>query len=342
MTQQGQTAKPPLWRSLLLGITIGGVFLYLAFRNIELARVWEHIVSIGWGHNLVLAALVVLGVLLRGYRWWYTLPRPHRPGELPAAEGALAVGYAVNNAVPRLGEITRIIGLGRATGRSYTVIASTVVLDRFLLDLLALVAMFAFAMIGYRHHLELMFPEATMTFNALIAVSVVGLGGIIMLALKPAWFKEVLKVVGLTRFETLWAKVENLIDQLSLGMQVMASPKRYVMIIIMTVLIWGSYILVFAYALRLFGIEANGPEIIIVYTFATVGMAIPSPGGVGTYHFLAKQALVQIAHTPETLATAFAVYAHGINYITISLFGLTWFAYQWQKSRRKSHIESNP
>lgn len=324
-TRQGRKSN---LLGMLVSLVVALAFLWFAFRGVSLGEVWSVIREVSWWDTAALLVLGLTGVILRAWRWWYTLPRPHRSGEFSASFRALAMGYAANNAVPRLGEAIRVMVLARRSERDVAQIISTVVIDRFLLDLLALAALFAMGMLIARDDLVLLLGDRMAAVNLLLVIAIAGTLGMLLFAVAPQAFKSVLEALGARRLGRFWLKIATLIDQLSQGMAIMKEPRRYFWILLQTVLIWASYIAMFGYALHLFDIHVETGTMLVIYSITVLGIALPSPGGVGTFHFFARLGLTELAGADMLQATSVATYAHGINFLGLTLFGL--LAFVWE------------
>jgi uncharacterized membrane protein YbhN (UPF0104 family) len=60
-------------------------------------------------------------------------------------------------------------------------------------------------------------------------------------------------------------------------------------------------------------------------SISAIGIIIPTPGGTGSYHTLAKSTLVLLFGFPEALSLAYAFITHIISYIFAILFSLIIF-----------------
>lgn len=318
------------WGSFGLSLVVGGAFLVMVFRGVRFGEVIEQIGRVSWLDTAGLVFLVIWGLGARGWRWWFTLPMPRTRREFWVCQRVLAVGYALNNVAPRLGELARIVMVGRSCGRPYSVVASTVILDRFLLDLLALLASLSVAMVACRQQVVAAFPHQVAYLDGLIGLSMVGLVGMLLFAWMPQRFNQLLLAMGVGKLGGLGRWLLSLVEQLSEGMWVLARPSRYGIILVQTVLIWGSYVLAFQWGLWAFDIELPLGVLVAVYAITTLGMVAPSPGGLGTFHFFANAALVALAGVDRVTATAFATYLHGINYVSLSGIGVSaFFVQRW-------------
>ena len=64
-----------------------------------------------------------------------------------------------------------------------------------------------------------------------------------------------------------------------------------------------------------------------------IGMSAPSPGGIGTYHFLVQQGLLLYGVT-EDHGLSFAYLMHGSQTIVVIILGAISFLYLTLKSRK--------
>ncbi len=125
--------------------TVTVIFLDLALRHVELARLWEVLSTLDprlllWGMTTF-----TIGVWFRGYRWYFLL---EEKGKVRVRDAVFStyVSYFGNYALPaRAGEVLRIVVLGQRTGLSKTKITASVALEK-LSDLLALVGMVVYLM----------------------------------------------------------------------------------------------------------------------------------------------------------------------------------------------------
>jgi hypothetical protein len=78
--------------------------------------------------------------------------------------------------------------------------------------------------------------------------------------------------------------------------------------------------------MRAFGLELPLRAAFVVTTAAVLGLAVPTPGGVGGYHAAVQFALTSVFGVPVADATGVALIAHAVSFVPISLFGFAWLA----------------
>ncbi len=314
------------WTSTILGLAFAAVFLYLTFSGVDLTAIRMEIARLGWLDLLWLFLLSAAGLAFRGWRWLNLLPQPLLPGEGLAAQRANALGYGVNNVAPRVGEVVRIVALKRDTGRDAGEVASTAVADRVLFDFLFLAAMFAFALTVHRERVLSLFPRLEGAFYGFLAVTFAALAGLALAALRPAWLAMLLQRLGLPKWPFLWSRVSLLLKEVGAGLAVASKPRRLIALSTFNLLVWGVAVAYYALALNAFDLSFSFSLLLLLFTISTLGVIVPSPGGLGSMHYFVAVSLTQIAGVAEEKAAAIATVSHGVNYATLSLAALAfWF-----------------
>src|SRR5690606_10998050 len=126
---------------------LAGVLLYLALRGVDLGEVVVALRDADYTWLAPLVVIVVLSHVLRAIRWRAlieALPELERRAEsrLPSIKEAffsVMIGYMVNYAAPRLGEVARTANLSARSRISFSSLFGTVVVDR-VLDVIVLLA----------------------------------------------------------------------------------------------------------------------------------------------------------------------------------------------------------
>jgi len=64
------------------------------------------------------------------------------------------------------------------------------------------------------------------------------------------------------------------------------------------------------------------PVAFFIIAWAILGLAIPTPGGVGGYHTAVAYSLAGFYAVPKETAAAFALVSHALSFVPITLVGL--------------------
>ena len=108
----------------------------------------------------LLVPISLLGHWIRALRWKYLMAPIKKDCKLSHLFGAIMIGYAVNNVLPRVGELVRPYVLGNQEQVSKSAALATVVVER-ILDLLSFYFIACITLFLYPHALDPFFTDAT-------------------------------------------------------------------------------------------------------------------------------------------------------------------------------------
>ncbi len=297
----------------VLGLALMGFFLWLAFRRIALGEFWLALKNARLFPVLQFVGIQFAAFLLRAWRWRALLSEDGESLPFVRVFAALCVGYAVNSAVPRGGEIARVLFLRRLTGASATKGLGAVVVER-LLDLAALLFLFPPAMLFYREGLSRLIPRLGQAAWGALGITALGL------ALAWAFGRRPEKTLRLLRaaLQKVWpsreAQVARMGENFLRGMGGLFQKRKAAEVSALSVGIWALHILGIWFLFFSFPFGGNfssGAGAAITVSFVVVvAFVIPSPGGTGTVHYLAGHALIALFAVPAAEALAYATVLH--------------------------------
>ncbi len=227
----------------------------------------------------------------RAIRWNMLIePLGHQPKTLNSFF-AVNISYFTNLWLSRAGEVVRASALAKAEGMSVSRVMGTVVVDR-ILDLVTLALIVGFSFIVQYDilwsWLDKNLGDGSGSFRlfahpAFIAVTVFG---VISLVLAYILRKKIAKLPFVS-------KIWHLVEKFSEGLKTIRKVKNPAAFIFHSVNIWIMYYLMTYLCFFAFAPTADLSPLaaLTVFVFGTFGIVIPSPGGMGTYHFLAMSAL---------------------------------------------------
>lgn len=269
-----------------LGLGLGALLLWLAFRDLNWAALQAGLsqVSLPW----VLLGLVamVMAHMLRAYRWRLLLRAAEAEVPAPSAFHALMAGYMVNYAVPRLGELTRCTLIFRRHGVPVATSLGTVLTER-LLDVIMLLGLLFVLLITEAGAMAELFAGATTKLEAV-----------------PAWVWVLLAALGLGALVLvgrLWQRYRTRLDQwplaqrlvgflLQMGQAVLSIRRsdRPLALVLSSLGIWFCYVLNTWWVLLAMP-PFEGASLYLAFfltAIGAIGMSLPVPGGIGSYHSL--------------------------------------------------------
>ncbi len=311
-----------------LSFALSGVFLYIAFLDVNFDKVVTYVsdASIFW--IVVFISSLMFAHFLRAIRWKIILRSVKKDTSLLNLFGALMVGYGVNCVVPRLGEVSRAVVLGRWENLSRSSMFGTVILER-VIDFIFLGLTVLVTEIIWTENLNKSFPW----LESALYITMAALAGIILFLYLTIRFKEkfygfIIKFTG--RFSDKAAqKLGYIFDMLTTGFASLKGTKNYIWTIILSALIMMVYALssfIGFYTVGMQNIQPVNYEMgWVLMSISAIGVVIPTPGGTGSYHALAKAALVLLFGFGESISMAYAFLTHIISYIIFVITSLLFF-----------------
>ena len=272
-----------------------------------------------------LLALVSYGA--RVIRWMLIL-RPVAKVRLSSALLATAVGYAAITLLPaRMGDILRPVILAKRDRFPVSAGLASILTER-VFDLWTVVLFFL---------VFLIWPPTMMDLDAgaeanlhLLRVSgyavgvVLAIGTLMLLGLfrYQDRFVEVLSK-PLERFAPSWREpFTSFLNHFLDGLRVLQRPRDLVVTATASFALW--YIIYWQVKVTLLAFHLDFPLRVafLLVTLAVLGLAIPTPGGVGGFHKATQVGLTTFFGVELNLATAIAIVYHAICFVPITVIGL--------------------
>lgn len=301
--------KTFLQYAILLVIT--GLLIWFSLKGLTgenkgeyLLKTWQA-ANKGW--LLLMGAIAIVSHLLRAERWRMLLEPTGYRGKLSYSFLSLMVGYLVNLAIPRGGEVSRCYNLYKLEETPVEISFGTVVVER-MVDLACLLTLIAIAfflewnkLMAFLETLPIGTPGSSGAASTLIFV---GAGAIILLFLAILLVKKNKKLNAF--FVRAWHGFKD-------GLFSVFKLKNKGLFIVYSITIWVLYFLM-SYTVILAFPETERLGIAAVFSLFAIGsiaMAVPLPGGTGSYHVLVPQGLVFLYQIPQADAVAFTFIFHG-------------------------------
>ena len=328
----------------LISLALMGLFLYWAFKGIEPEALWEAMgrVSPFWVAILVLTT--ILSLALRAWRW-IVLMRSFASIPVLDASLALAMCYSANLVIPRSGEALRILSLNWSKGASISAVFATVVVER-IIDLVCLISLVGASLIFLRAGINQAFPWLELA-------SLIVLGGcvltLLLLALVSIYRNRALRTIAylLEKISSrMAARTIRVLETFLHGLTVLRSPAACLEVIISSVLLSSCYMLIIYESFLSFGFvrsyDLGAGATLIVMAISSIGIIVPTPAGVGSYHLFFRDALHLLYQVPETAAIACATVVHAIANLTYLALGAPALLWQLWSLRKKGEAKNDP
>ena len=196
-----------------------------------------------------------------------------------------------NLGLPRLGEVLRPVTLAKYERLPVEKVLGTIVVDRAI-DVLSLLVIVGLAFLleydtlwGYLSENMAVGSGSSLLTNPYV-LGIIGAG---ILTLSMAFiFRQ--KIMASAFFQKILQVLRGFWEGI-LSVRNLEKPWLFVLY---SIVIWVCYYLMFYFYLPAFGPTAHLGAVaaLMVFVFGTFGIVIPSPGGMGTYHFLIVAALM--------------------------------------------------
>lgn len=292
----------------LLFLSVGLVILYLVYQNQNTAylaqcatdgipaadcsliqKVIEDFKGLNYFWVLGVFMAYTFSNMMRALRWNMLLKSLGRTPRTINSFLTIMLALFANLGLPRLGEVLRPVTLARYEKMPVEKVLGTIVVDRTL-DVLSLLTLIGIAFLlefdrlwGYLS--ENMVGDGG---NLLTHPIILGLGGSGILSLILLFlFRN--KIQQSKFYEKIITILKGFWDGI-LSIKNVENPPLF---IFYSIMIWVAYYFMFYMYLPAFNPTAHlGFTVaLMIFVFGTFGIVIPSPGGMGSYHFLVMAAL---------------------------------------------------
>ncbi len=335
------TTKNILKYTLFIAIAVA--LLYFAFKGTDFNELVEHLKSANYTWVIISILMGYAAVISRGYRWLMLLePLGYKP-RLWSSIHAVSFGYMFNIFVPRGGELGRCGVMSRAEKIPVDKLFGTVILER-VIDFIFLIGIMATAfLLNINNFLgmfevEIVDPVA-MTEEASdhTAKYILGTTALLFLVLFLVFRK---RIINHPKFEV----VRNFWYGLKEGFASIKKLKNKWAFIAHSVFIWAIYY--FMVYICFFSLPETSHLTIsdgfFIMVAASLGIVIPAPGGMGSYHYLVTLAMVVLA-IDKSIGFTFATIVHTsqtIMLLSAGLIGLIYFSFA-NKKRKADELSAN-
>jgi uncharacterized protein (TIRG00374 family) len=307
---------------LLIPLLLTLIFLYLAFRNVNLKDAFILVGNVKVGWLLVFIVIFLFSHFVRAIRWKYIISSVKDDVKVLHLFGATMIGYGVNAVVPRLGEVYRAMFMGRWEKISRTSMFGTVIVER-IIDILALAFSVLVSVLIYSGNLysKVSWLKSTLEI-VFVAISL----GIILILLtiifKEKFYSVILKITSVFS-ETLAEKLGEIFSMLVEGFGSLKGKKNVIMTILLSIVIMLLYGLNSYISFLMMGMDQMQKVTFgmawILMTISAFGVVIPTPSGIGSYHWITITTLVAVFGFDKEISSAFAIVTHAVSYIIFIL-----------------------
>lgn len=255
---------------------------------------------------LAMAAIAIVSHIIRAQRWRMLLVPTGHTTKLSYSFLSLMVGYLVNLVIPRGGEVSRCYNLYKLDSTPVEMSFGTVVVER-IVDLLCLIVLIGVSFIVEYEKLFSFIDTLPIGSDQSSKFKTLGIIGIVFLVLVIALFFVLKRNKKFNAFITkTWLGFKD-------GLLSVFRLERKGLFIFYSILIWALYFLMSYAVIMAFPQTAHlGMRAVLsLFAIGSIAMAVPLPGGTGSYHVLVPQGLVFLYGIAQPDAVAFTFIFHG-------------------------------
>jgi len=312
---------------------VAAAFLWWFLQGVSITAAVGEIRQARASYLAAAVALSLAGFAHRIGRWRY-LVAPFKWVRVRSLAAAVFIGWTVTAILPgRLGEVARAVVLGRREALRASALLGTIVLER-LLDALAVVLLLVLSLavgpVTARESSEASLMPAIRA-GALIALgALAGIAAALVVAHRLRhWIKPGLRALagrlpgglggrGWSILESFGSGITGALKNLPPG----EPPLRLrTWVAVHTVILWlmicGVHLLLF----QAFGIHASVFRIPPLIFLITLGLSVPVPAGVGSYHKAVQLGLTGMLGVSNETATGYALVSHAVTLVPPVLIG---------------------
>lgn len=296
---------------LIVGLTVFFVAFFLWKSNLH--QVWRILLetSAGW---FVFALVINAGALVfRTIRWRILLHETHPPAFYPTFV-ANAIGYMLSTVLPiRAGDVARPALLARRTDIRFSEALGTVLTER-VLDLLSILSFFLFYCVYHWSK----FRAAAYTTGTVLLLFIV-------LIVAFRFFHDNVRRMHIwlgrflpQRFRDPWMRF---FDAFAATMRITERPMDFAGVLIATICIWACLTSQFYFVLIAAHRSLPFDSSFLLNAATTLGIAIPTPGGIGGFHKICQYVLTTFYGFDIDTSVAVAVLFHIVGALPVVLIG---------------------
>jgi uncharacterized membrane protein YbhN (UPF0104 family) len=323
---------------LMIGLTVA--LLWLSLRGLTVGEgenkmdvIWKAWEKSSKGWLLLMALVAFMSHVVRAERWRMLLVPSGNKVKLSNSFFSLMIGYLVNLAVPRGGEVSRCYNLYKLEGTPVEVSFGTVVVER-IADVLCLLLVILIAfivewtkLVGFLGTLGIGSGDQSsfrVPLWAIIAIAaVIGLAATLYFFRKNERLRKVIRgfkegLLSVFRLENKW------------------------LFVFYSLFIWFLYFIMSYCVIKAFDTtnHLGFSAVLAVFALGAIAMAAPLPGGTGSYHTIVPYGLVKLYDLPLGDATSFVFIFHGWQTLTMIVGGvvsliISYWLIRWKNQPKK-------
>tara|TARA_B100000609_G_scaffold192209_1_gene181880 strand:- start:214 stop:1239 length:1026 start_codon:yes stop_codon:yes gene_type:complete len=265
----------------LLSVLLTIIIIYFLFKHQDPAALLNELKKVDFNWIILSMIFGALAYVSRGLRWKIMLEAIDYKTSNINNIAAVSIGYFTNLFVPRAGEITRCTALNQKEKIPLNKLFGTIIVER-LIDFVVLIFLLLFTLISQQKIINDFYlaiinqNSETNSQNKILLVFV----SLIVLILFIILCKKQIKKLS------FYNKIKQFFDELKEGFKSVENIKNKTHFWLHTLIIWLMYFLM-TYVCFFSMSETHHLSLVdgvFILVLGGIGMVIPTPGGIGSYH----------------------------------------------------------
>ena len=307
-----------------VAVSVLAIALFAWFlRNSNPADVWRHMRAARTDYLLLAFAFVVLPFWLRTVRWRCLLA-PLGPTSLAGVFRATILGFAALALLPgRVGDVLRPYLVARQEKLSLPATLATIVMER-VLDLVVVLTLLAVYVWNVDE--SSLSPGLIEPIKVSALVAAIAAAGLVVLMWVLATHPE--RIGGIVRTadrilpHALVHRLAGWATTFSTGFAAARSPRHFAQAVFWSFPVWLAFSAEAWAVSKAFGIEMPLSGSFLLQAMLVLGVAVPTPGGVGSFHAFYKFGVTRFFGASDEAAVAAAIVLHAMSVLPVVLAGL--------------------
>jgi uncharacterized protein (TIRG00374 family) len=271
---------------------------------------------------------VVLTYVLRAWRWQYLL-HPIGPTRFRTAFRTTVIGFAALGVLPaRAGDLLRPYLLARQEGLPVSATLATIVMERVLdlIAVLALLALYVWGLAGPGTLPPALLRGIEVSAALAGAVAIALMGVMWVLATHPERIGALVFTMARVLPHSVADRLADLARTFSAGFAVAREPRALAAAVAWSFPLWLAIAAEAWLVTIAFGIAMPFAGTFLLQALLVIGVAVPTPGAVGSYHEAYRIGVTTFFGAGEDTAVAAAIVTHAISYFPVVLAGIVFMA----------------
>lgn len=320
-------------------LAAGILLLYFAFRGIDFSEMAGHFKQANYSWIILSLLFAILAHISRSRRWILLIePLNYKP-KLWNTINAVLFGYLVNFALPRAGEVTRCISLGKKENIPVDALIGTVIVERaidlmsmFIILFILLIARFEkFGAFFSDYIFQPMGDKINIILGQAIMFWIIVIALLLLIFIALYIFRK--RIYALKPAQ----KVIGVLQGVTGGIKTVLRMDRKWEFLFHTFFIWLNYAImtwVIVFSLPHITGDLKFVDGIFLLVIGSMGMAVPVQSGIGAFHWIVSRGLHYVYGLELTEGLVFATLQHESQTLLILVLGSLSMFFLFSKNKK--------